>query len=162
MRANSTHNILSLSKLRSNDGDIISISNGLPTFTFFNFHIHQKQFAMKKFLFFIVAVFGFGVLVAQSPADASSFSAEKVVNKESSFVLTFHQLNDDVVNAINELQSTTDGARQLFTSVSADPANNTVTVKLANDKMSQLDLTNYLKGYLPQALSRSTSNMSVE
>lgn len=117
---------------------------------------------MKKFLFFIVAVFGFGVLVAQSPADASSFSAEKVVNKESSFVLTFHQLNDDVVNAINELQSTTDGARQLFTSVSADPANNTVTVKLANDKMSQLDLTNYLKGYLPQALSRSTSNMSVE
>lgn len=117
---------------------------------------------MKKLLTLVLLACCFGLVQAQAPADAVTFQAEEVVSKDASFVLTFNQLNDDVLTVMNELKSTADGARQLFTEVSADPANNSVTVKLANDKMNEQDLTNYLKGYLPQALSRSTSNMSVE
>jgi len=107
-------------------------------------------------------VCGFGLLQAQAPADAVTFSAEEVLSKAQTFVLTFNQLNDDVLNVMNELKSNSNGSRQLFTEVTADPAGGKVTVKVTESKMSGADLTNYLKGFIPQAMARSQSVLSVE
>ncbi len=117
---------------------------------------------MKKFLFFLVTVCCFGLAQAQAPADAVTFSAEEVLSKSQTFVLTFNQLNDDVLNVMNELKSSSNGFRQLFTDVTANPAGSKVTVKVTDSKMSGADLTNYLKGYFPQAMARSQSVLSVE
>ena len=94
---------------------------------------------MKKLFTLTLLARCFGLAQAQMPADGATFTAQEVSDDAHSYVLTFAQLNDDVMSVMTELKTEIDG-RQLFTEVKSNPANNSVTVKVANDKMNTLSL----------------------